>query len=188
MAETRAARLKEDLLALMALGEDRASLILAGLPPRDLRRIERSAPEEWLPVEIMVALCRAVHAAVGDDGVRAWRRAARRNAFEGSLFRPLLDASIRMLGVTPRALLRLVPLVWGASFREAGTVAVELATAGTASVRLCDLPWAMRERAVLLSLAGGLEAILAAVGCTGEVRLEQPAEGDVLLLASWKPG
>jgi hypothetical protein len=188
MAEMRAGRLKEDLLALVALGEDRASLIMAALPHRDLRRIEQAAPGDWLPIELMVSLCRAVHAVAGDAGVHAWRRAALRRSFESSLFRPILDATVRMLGLTPAALLRLVPVFWGSSYREAGHVAVELSPPQAAAVRLIALPEPMRERAVLVSLAGGLEAFLETVGCTGEVRLVEPVEGDVVITASWRTG
>jgi hypothetical protein len=171
----------------VALGDGPASRIVATLPPRDLRRIERAAPDEWLPVEVMVSLCRSVHAAAGDDGVRAWRRAAMRRSVESSLFRPLLDATVRLLGLTPAALLRLVPRLWGSSYREAGQIAVELDPPLAAAVRLIALPGPMRERVVLVSMAGGLEALLETVGCTGEVRLVEPVEADVVITASWRP-
>jgi hypothetical protein len=186
MAEMRAARLKEDLLALVALGDELASRIVATLPPRDLRRIERAAPDEWLPIELTVSLCRSVHAAAGEEGVRAWRRAAIRRFVESSLFRPVLDATVRLLGLTPAALLRLVPTFWGSSYREAGQIAVELAPPQAAAVRLIALPGPMRERAVLVSMMGGLEALLETVGCTGEVRLVEPVGGDVVITASWR--
>jgi hypothetical protein len=174
MAEIRAAQFKEVLLALVALGNERASLILADVPPRDLRRIERASAFDWLPIEIDLGLCRIVQAAVGEAGLRAWGRAAALRSIQGSLFRPLVDASIRVFGLKPATLLRLAPLVWRSTFRGAGGL----------TVRLIE---PMRERAFLLTIAGSLEAAFELAGRPGTIELVVPPEGDPRFIASW-PG
>jgi hypothetical protein len=187
MAQIRAAQFKVVLLALVALGNERASLILADVPPRDLRRIERASAFDWLPIEIDLALCRIVQASVGEAGLRAWGRASALRSIQGSLFRPLVDASIRVFGLMPATLLRLAPLIWRSTFRDAGGLTVRLTAPRAATAQLAGLPEPMREHAFLLSIAGSLEAAFELAGRPGTIELVEPPAGDPRFIASW-PG
>jgi hypothetical protein len=185
MTEMRAAQLKEDLLALVALGNHRASLILAEVPPGDLRRIVRASTFDWLPIGVNLELCRTVHDAAGDAGSRAWGRAALRRTIESSLFRPVVNTAIRAFGLAPVTLLRLAPLVWRSTFRDAGRLTVTRTSPHTATVRLVGLPEPMRERPFLLSIAGALEAALDIAGGLGTVELVEPPDGEPRYVAIW---
>jgi len=187
MAEIRALQLKQDLQALVALGSDSASLIIADLPARDLRQIEQAAPFDWLPIAIDLELCRAVHAAAGDEGSRAWGRATVRLGIEHSMLKPVFEASVRLFGLTPMALLRLAPLVWRSTFREAGRFQVTMVPGQAASLRLIDLPEVMRVRPFLLTVAGCCEAVFDMVHGTGAIELVDPAGGEPRFIATW-PG
>lgn len=186
MSEMRAAQLKDDLLALVALGNQRASLILAEVPPGELRRIVRASTFDWLPIGVNLDLCRTVHAAAGDAGVRAWGRAAVRRSLESSSFRPIVETATRVFGLTPAALLRVGPLVWRSTFRDAGRFTVTLTSPHTAMVRLVELPEAMRERPFLLSIAGALEAVFDVTGGPGTIQFVEPPGAEARFVATWR--
>jgi hypothetical protein len=185
MAEMRAAQSKDVLLSLVELGSDRASRILADVPGRSLRLIDRASAFDWIPIEIDLDLCRIVQAAAGEEGIRAWGRAAVLRTIESSLFRPLVDTSIRVFGLTPVTLLRLAPLIWRSTFRGAGQITVKLTAPRTATVQTAGLPAAMRERAFLHSIAGSLEAAFELAGDAGTILLVDPPDGEPRFVATW---
>lgn len=185
MTEMRAAQLKDDLLALVALGNQRASLILAEVPPGELRRIVRASTFDWLPIGVNLELCRTVHGAAGDAGIRAWGRAAIRRSLESSLFRPVVETATRAFGLTPAALLRIAPLVWRSTFRDAGRLTVTLTSPHTATVQLVGLPGSMRERPFLLSIAGALEAVYDVAGGSGTIQFVEPLDTEARFVATW---
>jgi hypothetical protein len=185
MVEIRAAKLKEDLMALVALGSDRASRILADLPARELRRIDRASAVDWIPVEVFLELCRIIHASAGDPGVRAWGRAATGRAAEASPYRPIIAASIQVLGLSAATLLRLAPPLWRSTFRKAGRLTVTLTPPHAALVRLVGLPAPMRQRPFLLSVAGGLEAAFELAGRPGTIQFVEPLEEEPRFIATW---
>jgi hypothetical protein len=185
MAEIRAQQLKQDLQALVELGHDQASFILASVSPRDLRTIQQAGPTDWLPIELELELCRRIHATAGDDGIRAWGLASLRAGIEGPLLKPMLETTIRMFGLSPAALLRLGPLAWRSAFREAGRLDVTMVPGQAGIARLCGLPEVMFERAFLLSIAGCLETVFAVTGHPGAVQLVEPVVEEPRFILSW---
>lgn len=177
MPEMRADQLKENLYALLALGNETASRILADLPPQHLRRIEQAGRTEWLPIEIDLNLGVVIHRAVGDDGLRRWSRAALRRSLDGSIQKPLLDTAVRLFGLTPAGLFRMAPQGWRAAFRGAGELVIAGSGPGSTIMDLVGLPEEMRGPAFVIGIAGGLEAVFDTCKVTGEVRLVEPPAG-----------
>ena len=184
--EMRAAQLKEDLPALSELGEAPAAAILARLDPEVLRRIEAATRVDWLPLAVDLALVRAVRDEVGDDGLRRWgRAAARRNA--NALFRPLIEAAVRLFGFTPAGVFRFLPQAWKAAFRGCGELRVDPVSHGELRIVLVAPPDAARDPAFLASIAGAFEVVYETCGMDGRVQVERVEPGEVVFRATWTP-
>jgi hypothetical protein len=184
--EMRAAQLKEDLPALLELGEGTAAAIRARLDPEVLRRIESATRVDWLPLEVDLALVRAVGAEVGDDGLRRWgRAAARRNT--NALFRPLVETAVRLFGFTPAGVFKFLPQAWKAAFRGCGELRVDPVAPGELRIVLASPPDAARDPAFLVSIAGAFETVYDTCDTPGRVQVERVEPGEVAFLATWTP-
>ena len=167
----RAAQLKEDLAALAALGHVEASRVLAEVEPATLRLIERASRVDWLPIEVDLELVHAIYGVAGEEGLRAWGREAVLRSIETSIFKPLVDAVVRVFGLSPGPLLRAAPQAWKTTFRGCGEMSVTVAPEGGARIVLSNLPQVLVERPFLLSISGSLEAALVVARTEGTVRL-----------------
>jgi hypothetical protein len=186
MPEMSAEQLKENLFALLVLGNETACRILADLPPQHLRRIEQAGRTEWLPVELGVNLGVVIHRAVGDEGLRVWSRAAVRRSMDGSIQKPLLDTAVRLFGLSPTGLFKMTPQGFRAIFRGAGELVVAESGATSTTLDLVGLPDGLRGYPFVLGIAGGLEAIFGTCKVTGEIKLVDPPPGvGARMLATW---
>jgi len=177
MPEMSADQLKENLFALLVLGNDTASRILADLPPQHLRRIEQASRTDWLPMEIELVLTRVILAEVGEEGLRRWSSAALKRTLDSSLFRPLLDTAVKLFGLSPQGLFKMAPKGWGRAFRGAGELTVQPEGASAVVVDLVGLPEEMRDRSFVLTIGTSLYALLDACKVTGEIRVVAPPPG-----------
>jgi hypothetical protein len=177
MPEMSAEQLKENLFALLVLGNDTASRILADLPPLHLRRIERADRAEWLPIEIELTLTRAVLAEVGEEGLGRWSSAALKRSLDSSLFRPLLDSAVRLFGLSPQGLFKMAPQGWRRAFRGAGELAVQPNGPGALQVDLVGLPEELKDRSFVLTIGTCLYALFDACQVAGRVQVVAPPPG-----------
>jgi hypothetical protein len=177
MPEMSAEQLKENLYALLVLGNDTASRILADLPPQHLRRIEQASRSDWLPIEIELTLTRTVLDAVGEEGLRRWSSAALKRALDSSLFKPLLDTAVRLFGLSPPGLFKMVPQGWKRAFRGAGELTVVAEGPETLLVDLVGLPEEMRDRSYVLTIGASFYALLDACKVVGDIREVEPPAG-----------
>lgn len=177
MPEMSAAQLKENLFALLVLGSDTASRILADLPPRHLRRIEQADHSDWLPIEIELALTRTILDAVGEEGLRRWSSAALKRTLDSSLFRPLLDTAVRIFGLSPQGLFRMAPQGWKRAFRGAGELTVASEGPAALLVDLVGLPEEMQEGSFVLTIGSSFHALLDACQVAGGARVIAPPPG-----------
>ncbi len=188
MPEMRADQLKENLYALLALGNETASRILADMPPQHLRRIEQAARTDWLPVELGVLLGELIWRHVGPEGMRAWSRAALRRSMAGTIMGPLLDTAVRLLGLSPAGLFKMAPQGWRAAFRDAGELAIVESGPATIVMDLQGLPEGMSREPFVAGIAGALEAIFETCKVAGAVQLAPPPPGaGARLIATWTP-
>jgi hypothetical protein len=177
MAEMSAEQLKENLFALLVLGNETASRILADLPPLHLRRIERAGRAEWLPIEIELTLTRTILAEVGEEGLRRWSSAALKRSLDSSLFRPLLDSAVRLFGLSPLGLFKMAPQGWRRAFRGAGELTVQPEGPAALQIDLVGLPEALQDRSFVLTIGTSLYALLDACKVDGEIRVVEPPPG-----------
>jgi len=177
MPEMSAEQLKENLFALLVLGNDTASRILADLPPQHLRRIEQAGRAEWLPIEIELTLTRAILAEVGEEGLRQWSSAALKRSLDSSLFRPLLDTAVRLFGLSPQGLFKMVPQGWKRAFRDAGELTVQPEGPDTLHVDLVGLPEELRDRSFVLTIGTCMYALFDACKVTGQIQVVAPPPG-----------
>lgn len=177
MPEMSAEQLKENLFALLVLGNDTASRILADLPPQHLRRIEQAGRTEWLPIAIELTLTRTILAEVGEAGLRRWSSAALKRSLDSSLFRPMLDTAVRLFGLSPSGLFKMVPQGWKRVFRGAGELTVQPDGPASLQVDLVGLPEEMRDESYLLTIGSSFHALFDACKVAGDIRLVAPPPG-----------
>lgn len=178
MPEMRAEQLKENLFALLVLGNDTASRILADLPPQHLRRIEQASRTDWLPIEIELTLTRTIRAAVGDEALRRWSSAALRRTLDTSMFRPLFDTAVRLFGLSPNSLFKMAPQGWRTTFRGAGELTVQPGGPTSLVVDLVGLPEEMRDASFVLTIGLAFHALLDACQVTGgRIEVAEPPPG-----------
>ena len=156
-----------------------AAAIHAALGPDALARLDATPGYEWVPLTFEVAIVHAVHALHGDEGARRLGREIGLAGPQHPLLRPLVMATLGMLGRRPSALLEVAVSAWRVATRDAGGAALEL----------LDLPEVLRERPFLLRIGGATEALfeLAGLRTAVEVEWEEGASSAVLRL-SWSSG
>ena len=159
--QIRVAQLKADLEVLPEIWPDRAGRIRVRLRPETLLAIESATRLDWMPFAVDLEVVEAVHAEVGDDGVREWSRRALLRTARAPLLKPLVDGAVRLFGLEPGGVLRFAPKVWGTIFRHCGDLEV-VGGDREARVSLVRLPPAVRHHPFLVSIAGAVEA-------TGEI-------------------
>lgn len=193
MADTspamRAAQLKEDLDALAeTLGADQARRILATVPAATMAAIQSATRVDWLPIRADLELVEAIDAGSGRDGTRRWGRAALRRSMDRPLLKPLLDAAVRLFGLSPAGVFRMAPQGWKATFRGCGDVVVASSEPGRVRLELRGAPSALRHEAFLASIAGSFEAIFDLTKAPdGRVAVELRDASDPAFVATWTP-
>ncbi len=116
--QMRAAQLQEGFNWVEALDPlPRVAILQRCAHVRDVRDLHRLG---WIPLEYGVELTEAVHAVLGDAGLRAFGRESALSAGNRVWIKPFLDAALRIFGPTPRGVFRFWPRTWEAVFRNAG--------------------------------------------------------------------
>ena len=166
-----------------------AAAIHAALGPDALARLDATPGYEWVPLAFEVAIVHAVHALHGDEGARRLGREIGLAGPQHPLLRPLVMATLGMLGRRPSALLEVAVSAWRVATRDAGGAARVLPSHGGAALELLNLPEVLRERPFLLRIGGATEALfeLAGLRTAVEVEWEEGASSAVLRL-SWSSG
>lgn len=167
------------------------------LPPEAAVEVKRRAAatiaeasalsrSHWAPFELDLALCTAVHDVVGTAGVRRLNVEAMRRSGEAPLLRPIRDAG-RRLGVRPDALLRFAQHGWSAMFKDVGVAAWIADGARGGTIELSDVPRdALTSQAWVEACAGGVEGVIALMGCAGTVSAVTDLDARTLrLVARW---
>lgn len=117
----RAAHVRESLGRLEMFGE-LGSRIEGNLGQSQVSRIRDSRGATWLPLEVDVAMTRAVAEIAGPDGLDAWCRDAIRASIRGPLLRPVLEGAARVFGLSPGPILGMVPRTFQHVYRHAGAL------------------------------------------------------------------
>lgn len=187
MAWMRAAQLKEDLVALgQELGPEVERRVLADVPAETIGSIQAATRIEWLPIEVHEILVRAVRTHAGDEGLRAWARAAALRSAASRLFGPIVEPLVRMFGLKPNVVLRVPPVAYPATFRGLGELKALSSEPQRVRFALRGLPPVVDRQTFFVVMAGAVESALVHSRVEGRVEI-LPGEGgaDCILEARW---
>lgn len=185
----RTSLLRLYLRHLDAARPDDASGARGALGPEAVARIERTPGHEWLPMAYEVVILRAIHARRGDEGVRAVGRAVGRAAVDDAILRPLVRATLTMLGRRPDVLLHIALVGWRIATRNACRIAVASRADGEVTLRFLGMPPVMRDQAMLLRMDGSLEALLEYGGVAASCETAwEPGAADATVKVRWSRG
>lgn len=119
-----------DALSVLGSGEAEARERLRSI----IEGTSTASRADWLPMEWDYELTRVVHVVGGRAAVLELSRRSFLAAVEGPLLRPVLQGALRVFGVSPRAILKVVSNAWGAGTKDAGVMtAVSTDTGATIS-------------------------------------------------------
>jgi hypothetical protein len=119
------------------------------------QRIEKALPMEWIEEATYNAVIDATRAELGDEAFRALFRRMGRRLIKTPLFQALIEAVIRISGLSPHTLLKAVPRARDAAVAESGTLTYERAGDRCARLFLRDFPPStFRSGATVLLLSG----------------------------------
>lgn len=170
----------------MASGDIKASYFagnvagLAALGPNDEARARQQLSRviagfdglsrlDWVPLRFDLELTRVVHDIGGLRAVRAVNRRSFLQGVEGPLLRPIANAAIALLGLSPRTFLRLLARGWTASTRNLGVIEVKSDSPTAAQLTFRGLPQEALDDALWLEgFCGVEEAIYELIGVRGE--------------------
>ncbi|WP_242335122.1 MULTISPECIES: hypothetical protein [Anaeromyxobacter] len=184
--EIRAALLKLYLEQLRTFGDGDAASIRGDVRTETVRRVEEAPAAGWLPIAFEVEIVQAVQRRRGDDGVRELGRALGRVATETPVLRPLVTATLAMLGRRPEVLAWIAAKGWNVATRNAGHATYLRRGPGLVHVVLEDLPPVSRDRAHLLRSCGGIEGLYAWAGRAARVDLVwEPGTDRAIFVSSW---
>jgi hypothetical protein len=178
-------------MSLARLGErwpEEAAAARAALGHEALASIDRASGLDWLPLSLDVTLARAVHARRGDEGVRQLGREVGHGAADHPLLKPLVTATLGMMGRHPEALAAAGIKGWGLATRRAGRLVVGACTGREVCFEISALPEVMRERALLFRMGGAAESLFDLAGIPTALAVEwEPGASRATLRLSW-PG
>lgn len=142
--------------------------VLAGVSPEHLAAIRTAGRLSWVPAVALISLHKSYAQHAGEGAfVDLWRRQTIESV-DTPLFGPLFQSAIRLFGVNPGALVRLLGQTWGVSTRGVGEVRFVLEGQG-GQVRMDSLLPPCRERVVGLCMHGVIRAIYDLTDHRGEI-------------------
>lgn len=157
--EIRAAILRLYLDPRTRLDAATRALLRGALPAEALQRMDRAGPSEWLPAAWEIAMLRAVHARGGDAAVRAVAGEVGRVARDVPVFRPLLSATLGMLGRHREALVRFLFASLDLSMRNAGRRGAVVGEGRVVRLWHEDIPADAWDRTLNVRNCGAIESL-----------------------------
>lgn len=122
-ASIKASYFAGNVAALAALGPQLEAEARARLAPT-IAALHAASRADWLDVEHDLLLSRVVADLAGVEGVHLVNRHSFTSALQAPVLRPLFASAVSLFGLTPRAILRMMPSGWGAGMKDAGAVYV----------------------------------------------------------------
>jgi len=149
-----------------------------------------SAPRgAWLPIALNVRWVEAAARAFGWPAALDFLAARVADQFGSPLFRSLVDGGVRLFGLNPGALMRVIPRGLAIVFRDCGEWTVVRTSDSSLELRAGSLPEQVASHARWLeSIGAGAIAMLALCRTSGSVRLaEHDARlGRALIEVRWE--
>lgn len=144
--------------------------------------VEHASLVTWIPIEHLVALIKATHAALSPETFDELYRQVSRDSARLPFLRGFGDGVTRMIGKDrPMRLLQYMPRVYKMVHRECGRMTVEENPDGDDDqvvVEIVELTRALRTESYAVAYRAGLTGTLDALGREGRVRLNATALQD----------
>ncbi len=183
----RSGYFKRGVKALSAVSADERERILSAVRVETLQAIERDVDVGWVPLRVNADFTESVYRVLGAGGTRAYGRRVGNSSFDTPILRGIMDTTIRLLGIGPKGLFKVMRRSWSAVYRNCGEVDVVAATGNEVRLLLRDPPPLMRAASYLESIGGGLEATFDFCAVEGAVKAEARTEG-IAFIVTWKTG
>jgi len=166
---------------------DVAEAVLAALPNAVHESVTSAPLLGWVPTPSHVALCKAWHRALGDDGYRTVFREAFLAAVDAPFLGIIVKGSLRIFGRTPSAAVRAWAVGWPYVFRNGGAVEIVEAGQHNAVIRVVKLPPSLRDESFALGVAGSFDGNAELVGKHGVTTYDtgQLRRGTIELALDW---
>jgi hypothetical protein len=184
----QAGYMKDAAASLARLGRDGERVRAAD--PELFAAIDAAPRSAWLPVELNVRWVGAAERAFGWPAGLDFLAARVRDQFGSPLFRVFVEGGVRMLGLDPGALVRLIPRGLTIAFRGHGEWTAVRTSETSIELRAVGLPKELAASARWIeSIGAGALAMFALCGVSGRVSLAEhdAAQGRAVVEARWAP-
>ena len=175
----KASYFQANVSALELLGPLRVRI--ESMMAAEIEATRKASRADWLPMAWDQKLTRVVADIAGPEGVVVTNRGAFVDAASGPFLRPIIQGTIRVFGVTPRALLRSVDRAWRAGSKNAGYMDVEIGES-EGWVHHRDM---QADEVWYLGLVGVLEGILEVTGFEGTATMSLAPDGHPVYHCWW---
>ena len=109
----------QDVLAQLDSYRTGLSKAVRALVPDDvLETIDRAPRMSWIDVEDDIWVPSAFFEVLGEEDATEMLRNFMASHFEGPLLRPMVQGTVRSLGLTPVSLIRMIPVGWRLAYRD----------------------------------------------------------------------
>jgi hypothetical protein len=174
--------------ALRELPEGIAQRVRTGCAPGVLAAIDVGGGLSWVSLQHHLDVLRTIRRVVGDARFRELARQGSARTLDESAFRPLVESAFRMLGVTPRGLLRMASQGYNLSFRLCGSLLCNEVSPTSCRVLLLGLPLEGQDAETFcLGLAGTFESLVEMAKERGRVSINaaESSPGRVVFDVAW---
>lgn len=184
----QAGYMKDVVASLARLGSDGERMRAAD--PELMRAVEEAPPGAWLPIGLNLRWVEAAERAFGWDGALVFLAARVREELARPVFRSFVEGGVRLLGLDPGALVRLVPRGLAITFRDCGAWSSVRTSACSIELRARGLPRELAAHARWIESVGAAPlAMFSVCGVAGSMRLadHRAAQGSAVIEARWSP-
>ncbi|WNG19677.1 hypothetical protein [Cystobacter fuscus] len=184
---------KTILDAARSLPEDQQRRIFMDIPPATLALLESTPRLGWVPMPESMWLTDALHRTLGNPGFRHFFSLLAEHLVSAPLLQSLFDGAVRLLGLTPQAMLKWSTYAWEQAFRDCGRLIYrpirDTPSQGRVEMILEDFPPLLHRGGTFAeALAATFEMFLRRVSKKGRVELRpmQPHTNRLVCDVSWE--
>lgn len=184
----RGAQLRSRMKALRAAEPPFSRPVLERLGTEFVARADKVSSTEWVPLDVDVALSRAIFDVHGDAGSQRTSRESIVLSLHGPLLGTLARTALNLYGRDPARLFGLVPRGHNLIYRDAGFATVRTrAGAQESTIKFVDVPAMFFTPGYIAGIAGGLEGIFSFAQIPGAVEVTEvdPERQKIELVGQW---
>lgn len=182
----QAGYMKDVAASLVKLGADGERVRTAD--PELFREVHAAPRSAWLPVSMNVRWVEAAERAFGWPSALEFLAARVQEQFGTPLFRSFVEGGVRLLGLDPGVLVRMIPRGISIAFRDCGAWTAARTSEASVELRVANLPKELAAHARWIeSVGAGAIAMFSLCRVTGRVHLSEhsAAAGSAVIEARW---